>query len=104
MDNVRVVYISIPRKDAKEFARQIVEARLAACVNIVPHIDSIYWWDEVVNHDTEALLILKTVQERFADLEEFVEENHPYDLPELIALPIEAALPEYAAWIQKETE
>lgn len=104
MENLRVVYISIPRKDARDFARQLVEARLAACVNIIPHIDSIYWWDEEVNHDTEALLILKTVEERLEELEEFIEENHPYDLPELVAFRVSEVLPVYGAYILKETE
>jgi periplasmic divalent cation tolerance protein len=104
MENVRVVFISIPRGDADAFARQLVEERLAACVNIVPMMESYYWWDDVVNHDNEALLIVKTTAERFGDLQEYVEEHHPYDLPELIALPLVDALPEYVAWIHKETE
>ena len=104
MESVRVVYISVPREEAKAFARQIVEERLAACVNIVPKIESFYWWDEEINHDEEALLIVKTTHDRFPDLQEFVLANHPYDVPELIAFSLTDALPEYVAWIKGEVE
>jgi periplasmic divalent cation tolerance protein len=104
MEDIRVVYISIPRDEADAFARQIVEERLAACVNIVPKIESYYWWDGAINHDNEALLIVKTTQKKFAALREYVQENHPYELPELIALPLVDGLPEYIAWIREETK
>jgi periplasmic divalent cation tolerance protein len=104
MEDIRVVYISIPRDEADAFARQIVEERLAACVNIVPKIESYYWWDGAINHDNEALLIVKTTQKKFAALREYVQENHPYELPELIALPLVDGLPEYITWIREETK
>lgn len=104
MEAVRVVFISIPHEEAKPFARQLVEERLAACVNIVPHIESYYWWDGDINHDDEAMLIVKTTHARFAALQEFVLANHPYDVPELIGFPLEDALPEYVAWIKREVE
>jgi periplasmic divalent cation tolerance protein len=104
MDDIRVVYISIPRDEADAFARSIVEERLAACVNIVPKIESYYWWDGTVNHDNEALLIVKTTAKKFPELKEYVQENHPYELPELIALPLIDGLAEYVAWVREETK
>ena len=100
MESVRVVFISIPRSDAQNMARNIVEKKLAACVNIVPKIESYYWWDDQVNHDEEAMLIVKTTHEVFPALQEYVEENHPYDVPELIGFSLADALPEYVAWIK----
>ncbi|MBD3258891.1 divalent cation tolerance protein CutA [candidate division GN15 bacterium] len=102
METVRVVFISIPREDAAAFARQIVEERLAACANIVPKIESYYWWDGEINHDSESMLIIKTTHEKFADLQAFILANHPYDVPELIGFPLKDALPEYVAWVKNE--
>jgi periplasmic divalent cation tolerance protein len=104
MESVRVVFISIPQDEARQMARTLVEKRLAACVNIVPQIESFYWWDEQVNNDEEAMLIVKTTHQVFPALQEFVRNNHPYDVPELIGLPLGDALPEYVAWIKGELE
>jgi periplasmic divalent cation tolerance protein len=104
METVRVVFISVPREEANKLARALVEKRLAACVNIVPKIESFYWWDESVLKDEEALLIAKTTQQRFDALRAWVVENHPYDLPEIISLPISDGLSDYIEWVKKETE
>lgn len=104
METVRVVFISVPREEANKLARALVEKRLAACVNIVPKIESFYWWDESVLKDEEALLIAKTTQQRFDALRAWVVENHPYDLPEIIALPLSDGLSDYIEWVKKETE
>ena len=104
MQSVRVVFISAPRDEADELARGIVEARLAACVNIVPKIDSYFWWDGNLESDHEALLIVKTTDRKMEELKTYILENHPYDVPELIAIPLVEALPEYLAWIKSETE
>lgn len=101
-ESVRVVFISTPRDESGSLARQLVEKRLAACVNIVPKIESYFWWDDVVEHDEEALLIAKTTEGRFKELMNFVEETHPYDLPEVISVPLADGLPEYVAWLVKE--
>jgi len=102
--SVRIAFISIPRDEANKLARKLVEQRLAACVNLVPKIESYFWWDDAVQHDEEALLIVKTTESRFRDLMAFVQEHHPYDLPEVIGFPLSEGLPEYIAWIRKETE
>jgi periplasmic divalent cation tolerance protein len=104
METVRVVFISVPREEANKMARAMVEKRLAACVNIVPKIESFYWWDESVLKDEEALLIAKTTQQRFDALRAWVVANHPYDLPEIISLPLSDGLSDYIEWVKKETE
>lgn len=103
METIRVVYISIPRDEAEKMALALVEQRMAACINIVPRIHSIFWWDDAIQTDEESLLIIKTTKAKFADLMAYVIENHPYELPEIIALPLVAALPEYVEWVKEET-
>lgn len=100
--DIRAVFVTIPRDKAQELARLIVENRLAACVNIVPQIESFYWWEGKVQSDDEALLIIKTTTARFDALQTFVLDHHPYDLPEVIALPVDAGLDAYLKWVEKE--
>jgi len=104
MENIRVVFVSLPRDEAKSLARRMVENRLAACVNIVPKIESYFWWNDKLEHDEEALLIIKTTQQRFDALRAWVVENHPYDLPEVISLPLSDGFSDYIEWVKKETE
>lgn len=104
MEHIRVVMISAPRDVASNLAQALVEERLAACVNVVPKMESFFWWDDAVQHDNEALLIVKTTQQRFDELLIFVRENHPYDLPEVIALPLVDAFADYVDWVKIETQ
>ena len=101
--DICVVYVSLPREEAHTLARGLVEQRLAACVNIVPKIESYFTWEGKVERDEESLLIIKTVQSRFEALRDYVGAAHPYELPEIIAMPVSAGLSEYVAWIHKET-
>ena len=100
----RVVFITTPRDEANKLARDLVERRLAACINIMPKIESYFWWDEAVQHDEEALLICKTTEAKFRALMEHTQAAHPYEPPEIIALPLSDGLPEYLAWVKHETE
>ena len=102
MENIRVVFISIPHDEARKFARSIVEERLAACVNIVPRITSFFWWENEVQTDEEALLILKTTQPKIDALIDFVKHEHPYDIPEILFLPVAEGLPDYINWVIEE--
>ena len=86
---------------ANELATMLVENHLAACVNILPNIQSIYEWEHKIVNDAEVLLFIKTRREHYATIEETLLEKHPYDIPELIALPIETGLPSYLAWLDK---
>src|SRR3972149_5607106 len=99
METVRIVYISIPRDEAEKMAMALVERRMAACVNVVPRIHSYFWWDDAVQTDEESMLIVKTTTQKFQALMDYVIENHPYELPEIIALPLVAAFPDYVNWI-----
>lgn len=73
-------YITAPQNAAADLARDLVEAELAACVNLVD-CESIYRWEDEVVTDEETILLAKTTEDRYADLQAFVEENHPYDVP-----------------------
>lgn len=104
MKTIRIVFVTIPREEAQTMARQLVEERYAACVSIVPKINSIYSWDGKIQEDEESLLIIKTTQGRFDALMEHVKEHHPYEVPEIIGFPLTEALPEYVSWVRRETD
>jgi len=81
-------------------ANKIIDQRLAACVNILPEMVSIYQWNGEKQQGTEHILLIKTEKSRYSELEALIASNHPYELPEVIAVPINDALPEYLAWIK----
>ena len=102
MSAARVVLITHPREGAEEFARGLVERRLAACVNLLA-ARSIYRWEGEVHADDESLLVAKTDAARLVDLEQHLPSAHPYDVPECIALAPDAVEPRYLAWMLAET-
>lgn len=85
-------------------ARRLIEDRLAACVNQMPAVRSIYRWQDRVEEADEVMLLIKTTTGRYAEVEAAIKAGHPYDLPEIIALPVTAGLPEYLAWVVQETK
>jgi periplasmic divalent cation tolerance protein len=85
--------------DAAPLARDLVERRLVACVNVVEGIRSIYRWQGKVEDEGEKLLIMKTVEERVPELREILLSRHPYDVPEFIVLPIDAVEGPYRDWL-----
>jgi periplasmic divalent cation tolerance protein len=89
---------------ATQMADVLVGRRLAACVNIGAPSTSVYPWRGTVEHDTEVVLQIKTAQRRYAELQAAIVELHPYELPEVIAVPIINGLPGYLAWIDTCTE
>lgn len=89
--------------DAERIATALVERGLAACVNVVPGVTSIYRWKGVVERDLELLLVIKTRADRFEALREALVSLHPYEVPELIALPVEGGHPPYLAWLDEAT-
>ncbi|MBE2316286.1 divalent-cation tolerance protein CutA [Solirubrobacter sp. CPCC 204708] len=91
--------VTTPRADAARIADAIVTAREAACVNIVPTVDSVYWWEGKVERDEEALLVVKTTEERLDSLRTLLDEIHPYDVFELVATAIDAGNDAYLRWI-----
>ena len=99
-----LVYITVPSLDVGEnIARILVGEKLAACVNIVPGITSIYSWQDAIEQDNELLLIVKTRNANFDRLSSTVEKIHPYDVPEIIGVPIGASSKAYLAWMDSET-
>ncbi len=104
MTDALVVLVTTPTPErAAELARALVEERLAACGNVVPALRSIYRWEGKVQEDAEALLVLKTTRARFEALRDRVLALHPYEVPEVIAIPVEAGSARYLAWIDAET-
>jgi periplasmic divalent cation tolerance protein len=84
---------------ARRLANELVRRRLAACVNLIRDVESVFWWQGKVNRAREALLLMKTTAGRFEALRKVVVERHPYDVPEVIALPIRAGHEPYLAWV-----
>ena len=101
--SVTVLFCTCPTDAAERIARELVERRLAACVNVVPNLVSVYRWKGKIQRDTESLLILKTRSERVPEIEAALPEIHPYDVPELIALPVEQGAKAYLDWVLEVT-
>jgi periplasmic divalent cation tolerance protein len=87
------------REEANRIAEALVSARLAACVQILPEIESVYRWQGEIKREREILLLAKTVRSRFDELESKVRAMHSYETPEIIALPITAASEPYLKWL-----
>jgi periplasmic divalent cation tolerance protein len=89
---------------AEGLARALVKARLAACVNVLPGIRSIYRWQEVVEEEAEVLLLIKTRAEAFEMLESWLIEHHPYEVPEIVALPASRVAAPYLEWLENSVQ
>ena len=89
---------------AEKLAHVLIEARAAACVNVLAACRSIYRWEGTLETAGEIPLLIKTTAENYPLVEAIVRANHPYDVPELIAIPITHGLPAYLDWMAKETE
>jgi periplasmic divalent cation tolerance protein len=87
-------------KTARALAQAALQARLIACANLIPKIESHYWWKGRVESGTEVLLILKTPRVKLAALEKLVVARHPYDTPEFLALPVSAGSQKYLDWLE----
>ena len=98
-----VLVTTSTRDEAAAIAESLVLERLAACVNIVAAIESIYRWEGKVTRDSEALMILKTTEERYPELERRVKELHSYSTPEVVALRIERGSEQYLNWLRDST-
>jgi periplasmic divalent cation tolerance protein len=98
---VSVVLVTTPDlKTARSIARGVLHDRLAACVNIVPRIESHYWWEDKLTSSSELLLLIKTDRSRLRRLEERVLELHPYETPEFLVVPFEAGTDRYLDWLK----
>jgi len=104
MNDVLLVLSTCPDKHcAEQIARSLVEEGLAACVNISPQITSVYTWRGETESAEEVLLLIKTSAGRYAQLQQAVRSLHPYELPEIIAVPVTQGLPEYLDWVEQCT-
>lgn len=102
---IRIVLITVPATEkGDEIANTLVQEKLAACVNILPSITSIYWWGGVVQRDKEALLLVKTEASKLESLSEKIKEIHPYSVPEIVALPPDFVSEPYEKWIKESVE
>jgi len=99
-----LVLTNLPdRAAAERIAQTLVAKRLAACVNILAPCRSVYRWKGAVQHDEEHPMLIKTTLERYPQLEQALRSEHPYELPEIVAVPIEHGLAEYLGWFGAET-
>ena len=104
MEQVLLVLTNVPDEAAAHaLARQLVEQRVAACVNILPAVRSVYQWQGAVEEANEVTLLMKTTQLRYPELEAAIRNGHSYQVPEIIAVPVVAGLPAYLNWVDHET-
>jgi len=104
MSNELVVFVTTSNGDeANDIADALVSERLAACVNIVAGIKSVYRWEGKINSDNETLMIIKTTGERYPDVERRVKELHSYGTPEVVAIRIEQGSEQYLKWLRDST-
>ena len=96
-----VVLVTAPREEAEKIARRVLERRVAACVNLAP-VKSMYWWEGKIEEGEESLLVIKTTTDRLNDLVKEVRAAHPYQVPEIIALPVVGGHKPYLEWVERE--
>jgi len=104
MTDAMLVLTTLPNADAAaEMAKRVVDERLAACANLFPAVRSIYKWQAKVEDQNEVLILFKTRQQHFERLKSRILELHPYEVPEVLAIPVEQAYQPYLEWLARET-
>jgi periplasmic divalent cation tolerance protein len=104
VDKPLIVLVTVPsQKEGKRIGRKLVENKLAACVNIIPHLYSIYLWQGKIEEEGEILLIIKTMPDRLGELIKKVKKIHSYDVPEILVLPIIQGNQDYINWVHEST-
>lgn len=101
-DALQVMTTTAAQADAERIARAVLEARLAACVQIIGPLTSLYWWQGQIEQAGEWLCLIKTRADVFTELEKTIRSLHPYDVPEIVALPVTAGSADYLAWLNGE--
>lgn len=103
-DAALLVFTNLPdRESAIKLAHALIEQRLAACVNVLGGCTSVYRWKGAIEHAEEVPVLIKTRAARYAQVEAAIRRLHPYELPEVLAVPVAQGLPEYLAWVTQET-
>lgn len=100
-DKIIVLSTCGTEEEARRIAHGLVDAQLAACVNIVPRITSVYRWQGAIEETPECLLVIKTSRALLGEVQRKLEQLHSYELPELLALPVEAGSDRYLAWLDE---
>jgi len=101
-DDYQLLINTCPNLDlANKIAHSLIENHLAACVNLIPNIQSVFEWQQQVVSETEVILLIKTRAQHYSDIEQLILQQHPYQVPELIAIPITTGLPKYLAWLDE---
>ena len=104
MTPVRIVFCTVDSADAaRKLARRLVQDRLAACVNIIENVTSVYKWEDRIEEDAELMLVIKTRDSRLQELMDRISELHPYDVPEILSWPVEKGSKAYLDWVVSET-
>ncbi|MGD2075982.1 MAG: divalent-cation tolerance protein CutA [Gammaproteobacteria bacterium] len=102
---ILIIFCTAPDGDTgRRIAEELVEYRLAACVNLLPGIESVYRWQGEVQRDSEVLLLIKARASDYAEVEAAIMALHPYELPEIVAVPLSGGLPAYLDWVAKHDE
>ena len=99
---IRIVFVTAPAKAAETLARRLLQERLIACANLLPGVKSLFWWQGRLDQARETLLVLKAPARNIRKLLARVKALHPYDVPEILVLPVAAAHAPYARWVLKE--
>ena len=100
-DKVVILVTAASKEEGRRIAERLVEARLAACVNITAPIESVYRWEEKIAHDEEYQLIIKSTRELFPEIKEAIRQIHSYRTPEIVCLPIVEGSREYLQWLEE---
>ena len=104
MTPVRIVFCTVDSADAaRKLARRLVQERLAACVNIIENVTSVYKWEDRLEEDAELLLVIKTRDSRLQELMDRISDIHPYDVPEILSWTVEKGSKAYLDWVVAET-
>lgn len=103
-NKVFIVFSTCPDETvARDLGRRLVESGRAACVNVIPGLRSIYRWQDRIEEDEEAMMMIKTVEERVDEITAWLAQEHPYAVPEVVGLPVLAGLPGYLQWVADAT-
>lgn len=102
--NVLMVFVTAPtRREAEKIGKAVVRENLAACVNIIPTVTSIFRWQGALQKSREALLVLKTTKPQYKALEKSLRSKHSYEVPEVLAVTVETGFKQYMDWVARET-
>ncbi|SPP65036.1 divalent-cation tolerance protein CutA [Nitrospira lenta] len=102
-NKIIIIFVTVhDQKEGRRISKEILTSRLAACVNIIPGIQSMYQWKGKIVQEKEAMLVLKTTRSRYRKLEQKIKQLHSYEVPEVIAIPLICGSPQYIEWVAKE--